>query len=138
MNFYSLRKAYSHDLGLDGKHFTAYNMNSGSFGGSREREMIIVQSMDGKLQIFEQSANAFTRQIADCLLPGPVAYIPKVDAFVTVNHACQAECYRYQVLASSQSDIGGKEAESKTSGQKISPVFLKCFSGTVIGSTRLI
>jgi len=91
-------------------------MNSGSFGGSREREMIIVQSMDGKLQIFEQSANAFTRQIADCLLPGPVAYIPKVDAFVPVNHACQAECYRYQVLASSQSDIGGKEAESKTSG----------------------
>eukprot|EP01032_Pedospumella_encystans_P011289 gene11289-13134_t len=114
VNFYSLRKAYAHDLGLDGKHFTAYNMNSGSFGGARDREMIIVQSMDGKLQIFEQSANAFTRQMADCLIPGPVAYVPKVDAFVTVNHACQAECYRYQVLASSQADIGAKEAESKS------------------------
>lgn len=116
VNFYSLRKAYAHDLGLDGKHFTAYNMNSGSFGGARDREMIIVQSLDGKLQIFEQSANAFTRQMADCLIPGPVAYVPKVDAFVTVNHACQAECYRYQVLASSQADIGSKEAESKSAG----------------------
>jgi len=123
VNFYSLRKAYAHDLGLDGKHFTAYNMNSGSFGGARDREMIIVQSMDGKLQIFEQSANAFTRQMADCLIPGPVAYVPKVDAFVTVNHACQAECYRYQVLASSQADIGAKEAESKSSGNFVLSFF---------------
>jgi Bardet-Biedl syndrome 9 protein len=91
-------------------------MNSGCFGGSRDREMIVVQSMDGKLQIFEQSANAFTRQIADCLLPGPVAYVPKVDAFVTVNHACQAECYRYQVLASSSADIGSKDTDAKGTG----------------------
>jgi Bardet-Biedl syndrome 9 protein len=116
VNFYSLRRAYAHDLGLEGKHFTAYNMNSGSFGGSRDRDMIVVQSLDGKLQIFEQSANAFTRQIADCLLPGPVAYVPKVDAFVTVNHACQAECYRYQVLASSQTDIGSKDVDAKGTG----------------------
>jgi Bardet-Biedl syndrome 9 protein len=117
VNFYSLRRAYAHDLGVDGKHFTAYNMNSGCFGGSRDREMIVVQSLDGKLQIFEQSANAFTRQIADCLLPGPVAYVPKVDAFVTVNHACQAECYRYQVLASSSSDIGSKDTDAKGTGK---------------------
>jgi Bardet-Biedl syndrome 9 protein len=57
----------------------------------------MVQSLDGKLQIFEQSANAFTRQLVDCLLPGPMAYLPKLDAFVTTNYACQAECYRYQV-----------------------------------------
>eukprot|EP01038_Epipyxis_sp_PR26KG_P016237 gene16237-22098_t len=106
-NYYSLNRSYQHDLGVDGgKHFTAFNMTSGSFGGVRNREMIIVQSMDGKIQIFEQSANAFTRQLVDCLLPGPISYIPKIDAFVTVNHACLAECYRYQVLASSQSDIG--------------------------------
>jgi Bardet-Biedl syndrome 9 protein len=114
VNFYTLRKAYSHDLGIDGKHFTAFSMHSGFFGGSRDREMIAVQSMDGKIQIFEQSAVAFSRQIADCLLPGPIAYVPKVDAFVTVNHACQAECYRYHVLASSQADIGSKDVDSKS------------------------
>jgi Bardet-Biedl syndrome 9 protein len=96
-NYHQLTKFYEHNLGLEGKHFTAYNMTSGPFGGVRGREMIVVQSMDGKLQIFEQSANAFTRQLVDCLLPGPIAYLPKLDAFVTTNYACQAECYRYQV-----------------------------------------
>ena len=79
--------------------------------------MFIVQSIDGKLQILEQSANAFTRQLADCLIPGPVAYIPKVDGFVTVNHAAHAECYRYQVLASSQSDIGGSKDAKAAAGE---------------------
>eukprot|EP01035_Chromulina_nebulosa_P028739 gene28739-37984_t len=60
--------------------------------------MFLVQSMDGKIQIFEQSANAFSRQLLDCLIPGPVSYVPKLDAFVTVNHSTQAECYRYQIL----------------------------------------
>jgi Bardet-Biedl syndrome 9 protein len=92
-----MRKAYEHELGVEGKHFTAYNMTSGSFGGARGRDMFMVQSLDGKLQIFEQSATAFTRQLVDCLLPGPVAYLPRLDAFVSTNYACQAECYRYQV-----------------------------------------
>ena len=30
-------------------------------------------------------------------ITGPVSYVPKLDAFVTVNHSTQAECYRYQV-----------------------------------------
>ena len=100
-----MRKAYEHNLGLDGgKHFTAFNMTSGPFGGVRGRDMILVQSLDGKLQVFEQSANAFTRQLVDCLLPGPVAYLSRMDAFVTTNYACQSECYRYQVLAASSGE----------------------------------
>lgn len=97
-NYHVMRKAYEHVLGIEGKHFTAYNMTSGPFGGARGRDMFMVQSLDGKLQIFEQSANAFTRQLVDCLLPGPIAYLPRLDAFVSTNYACQAECYRYQVL----------------------------------------
>lgn len=50
-NFYTLDKLYEHDLGLGGKHFTAFNMTSGNFGGVMKREMIIVQSLDGKLQV---------------------------------------------------------------------------------------
>ena len=81
-------------------------MTSGYFGGVQGREMIMVQSLDGKLQIFEQSANAFTRQQVDCILPGPVAYLSKIDAFVTTNYSCHAECYRYNVLANAQADVG--------------------------------
>eukprot|EP01039_Chlorochromonas_danica_P000897 gene894-978_t len=113
VNFHTLQKLYKHDLGVGGKHFTAYNMCHGPFGGSRGRDMILVQSLDGKLQIFEQSANAFSRQLVECLIPGPIAYLPKLDAFITTNHACQAECYRYQVLASSQGDVGVKSSDLK-------------------------
>ena len=109
--FHSLQKCYVHDLGIDGKHFSAHNMTSGSFGGTQDRDMIIVQSMDGKLQIFEQSAVAFTRQFIDCLVPGPMAYMARLDAFVTVNHATHAICYRYQVIASAQTDLGNKNRD---------------------------
>jgi Bardet-Biedl syndrome 9 protein len=117
-SYYALQKCYEHNLGLDGKHFTAYNMISGPFGGVRGRDMILVQSLDGKLQIFEQSANAFTRQLVDCLVPCPITYLPKLDSFVATNYACHAECYRYQVLASSQTDIGTNGSRgSTTTGQ---------------------
>ena len=112
-SFFSLQKCYSHDLGVDGKHFSAFNMTAGLFGGILDREMIIVQSMDGKLQIFDQSALAFTRQFIDCLVPGPLAYLPRLDAFVTVNHATHAICYRYQVIASAQTDLGNKNSASR-------------------------
>ena len=103
-SYYELEKLYDHDLGIHGKHFTAFNMVCGSFGGTRNRDMIIVQSMDGKLQIFDSAAVAFTGQLNDCLLPGPMAYLPRVDAFVIANYACRLECVRYQVMLSSLQD----------------------------------
>jgi hypothetical protein len=42
-SYYVLEKLYEHDLGLEGKHFTAYNMTHGPFGGVRGRDMILVQ-----------------------------------------------------------------------------------------------
>lgn len=114
INFYLLEKLYGHNLGMDGKHFTAYNMTVGPFGGSDGRDMIMVQSMDGKLQIFEQSAHAFTRQLVDCLVPGPIFYVPHQDSFVTTNYAARIECYKYHVLANSQTEIGGKESKESS------------------------
>jgi Bardet-Biedl syndrome 9 protein len=104
-------------------------MTYGTFGGVRAKDMIMVQSMDGKLQIFEQSAHAFSRQLIDCLIPGPIIYLPKLDAFVTVNYAGVAECYRYQVLASSQGEIGEKK-ESK--GESKSDNRIKSVKSTVV------
>ena len=46
------------------------------------------------------------RQFSDCLVPGPLVYVNRIDAFVTSTYACRAECYKYQALASAQSDIG--------------------------------
>lgn len=112
-SFFSLQKSYTHDLGIEGKHFSAHNMAAGLFGGILGREMLIVQSLDGKLQIFDQSAVAFTRQFIDCLVPGPLAYLPRLDAFVTVNHATRAICYRYQVIASAQTDLGHKASANR-------------------------
>ena len=53
--------------------------------------MIVVQSLDGKLQIFEQTANAFTRQFVDCLYVCVCIYI------------CVCECLAHMSLAMSYS-----------------------------------
>ena len=31
-NYFTLIKSYEHPLGINGEHFTAFNMTSGSFG----------------------------------------------------------------------------------------------------------
>lgn len=101
INFYSLEKLYEHNLGVEGKHFTSFNMIRGSYHGVAGKEIIIVQSMDGKLQVFDQSSAAFTSQLIDCVLPGPICYFPRIDAIVTTTNANFLECYSYQTLASS-------------------------------------
>lgn len=111
INFYNLEKLYEHNLGPDGKHFTAFNMAHGPFGGQEGRDMFLIQSVDGKMQVFEQSSHAFTRQLMDCLMPGPITFIPCQDAFVTANFANRVECYCYQVLAHAQTDIGSRETD---------------------------
>lgn len=115
VSFHQMRKEYEHQLGINGEHFTAYNMTSGTLCGTKDSEMIIVQSMDGKVQVFDQQNDAFVRQLVDCLLPGPVTYVPKIDSFLTVTHACSAECYRYQILVN---DIGsgGERGEKGSNG----------------------
>lgn len=50
-SYYSLEKAYEHVLGVDGAgHFTSFNMTHGGFGGV-PRDLLCVQSMDGRLQV---------------------------------------------------------------------------------------
>lgn len=115
ISYYSLAKQYEHRLGEEGKHFTAYCMTVGPFGGVIGRDMIMVQSLDGKLQVFEQTVDAFSRQLVDCLFPGPLIYLTKLDAFVTSTYAARLECYRYQVLVNAQSDIGSESKGNETS-----------------------
>lgn len=80
-------------------------MISGPFGHIKDHDLILVQSLDGKFQIFEQASHLLTRQLVNCFIPGPLIYVPKIDSFVLVTCNGTVECYRYQVLVSSQDDI---------------------------------
>eukprot|EP00903_Cladosiphon_okamuranus_P007654 g7422.t1 len=102
-SYFDLVKAYEHVLGVEGGgHFTSCNMTHGGFGGV-SRDLLCVQSMDGRLQIFEQDAHAFTRRLNGILAPGPLCYVAKIDAFV-VGNEMGVDCYKYQALAASQED----------------------------------
>ncbi|RYY71596.1 hypothetical protein EON63_21575 [archaeon] len=39
--------------GIHGQHFTAFNMMAGTFGRTNARDMIAVQSLDGKIQVMK-------------------------------------------------------------------------------------
>lgn len=132
---YKLEKHYDNLLGLDGEHFSAFCMCTGVFGNGGGQEMIIVQSIDGKLQIFEGQNLVFTRQFVDCLYPGPLEYLQSLDAFVTVNTACEAQCVRYQNFVSSQKDIGANsDAGGKTGSFGITAMKSNVFEwSTVVG-----
>eukprot|EP00752_Nemacystus_decipiens_P002953 g2744.t1 len=116
-SYFDLVKAYEHGLGVEGGgHFTSCNMTHGGFGGV-SRDLLCVQSMDGRLQIFEQDAHAFTRRLNGILAPGPLCYVAKIDAFV-VGNEMGVDCYKYQALAASQEsrETGKGEGISATRG----------------------
>lgn len=103
-----LARAYEHGLGISGQHFTAFNMACGSFGGAG-RDLLAVQSMDGRLQVFEQDAPGFTRRLGDALLPGPLLYVADGDLLVSCSAENFVEAYRYGALLSAE-DGGGRRA----------------------------
>lgn len=49
------------------------------------------------MQIFEQDTHAFTRRLNGVLVPGPMCYVAKIDAFVVGNSQMGVDCYKYQV-----------------------------------------
>uniref|UniRef100_A0A8C4TFD3 PTHB1 N-terminal domain-containing protein n=1 Tax=Erpetoichthys calabaricus TaxID=27687 RepID=A0A8C4TFD3_ERPCA len=63
------------------------------------RDFICIQSMDGILMFFEQESFSFSRFLPGFLLPGPLSYNPRTDAFITVSSLRQVENYKYQTLA---------------------------------------
>ena len=95
-----------HTLALEYEHrleHTAANMCAGRFGGSR-LEQLCVQSMDGQLKIFEQETLAFARYLPGFLLPGPLAYDPRLDAFITCSSTFELECYSHAALAAAAAE----------------------------------
>ncbi|CAM9743902.1 unnamed protein product [Chrysoparadoxa australica] len=111
-SYHTLSRCYETPLGVGGDHFTAYNMTYGPFGGVK-RDLIAVQSMDGRLQVMEQDAHAFTRRLDRVLLPGPLIYVARIDSFLVCNSEEAIDCYKYSVLATSQLENGGRGQSKK-------------------------
>lgn len=103
-SYFKLTPRYEHLLGIDGEHFTAFNMLCGPFGSTAnartDRDHLCVQSLDGRLQFFEQDRFAFIQPLNNNFIPGAICYVPGMDAIIAATSDLQIECYRYQVLAS--------------------------------------
>ncbi|XP_022534824.2 protein PTHB1 isoform X3 [Astyanax mexicanus] len=114
---YQLRLIYEHNL-----QRTACNMTYGPFGGVTGHHFICIQSMDGMLMFFEQESYAFGRFLPGFLLPGPLCYCARTDAFITVSSTRQVECYRYEALAvaTDADTLQDSEQQSKSSGKRLS------------------
>ncbi|KAF4138218.1 PTHB1 C-terminus [Phytophthora infestans] len=130
-NYFKITLRYEHLLGIDGEHFTAYNFIYGPFGSPSlhsgtgapqrsERDHLCVQSLDGRLQFFEQDRFAFLQPLNNNFLPGAICYAANMDAVIAATSDLQLECYRYQVLASASLkkkrnalDEDGKEDRQK-------------------------
>ncbi|GMH86005.1 hypothetical protein TL16_g10406 [Triparma laevis f. inornata] len=117
-NTLSLRKCYEHGLGVRGKHFTAANMCKGGFGRDELREGICVQSLDSRVQIFDLDVESFSRRLVGGLLPGPIVYHEKLDAFITFNSLLDVECYSFSALASAKDTNEEDEEEDKLANLK--------------------
>lgn len=124
---WQVRTVYEHAL-----HRTAFNFTFGPFGRVSDKDLLCVQSVDGALSIFEQESFAFTRFLPDSLLPGPLAYVPSTDSFLTVSSLRQAETYKYQMLAVAADVKSKEEAQALKSGKRV-----KCDWAFNLGETAV-
>jgi Bardet-Biedl syndrome 9 protein len=87
-------------------------------------EYICVQSMDGMLTIYEYESESASCFLPNCLIPGPLKYVPKTDSFVTVGSTWQLESYKYQTLAtSSKATYESSSSPDKKGIRKILPEY---------------
>lgn len=121
-SYFKLTQRYEHVLGVDGEHFTAFNMICGPFGASsagaaRDRDHLCVQSLDGRLQFFEQDRVAFIQPLNQNLVPGALCYAPGMDAVIAETSDLQIECYRYQVLAQASMKKRNNKLDDEDGGE---------------------
>ncbi|KAM9723086.1 protein PTHB1 [Menidia menidia] len=115
---YQMKLVYEHNL-----QRTACNMAYGTFGGVTGHHSLCIQSMDGMLMFFEQDSYSFGRFLPGFLLPGPLAYNPRTDSFLTVSSARQLESYKYETLAVATDAETRQDSDLplKTAGKRLTP-----------------
>uniref|UniRef100_A0A3Q1G407 Bardet-Biedl syndrome 9 n=1 Tax=Acanthochromis polyacanthus TaxID=80966 RepID=A0A3Q1G407_9TELE len=115
---YQMKLVYEHNL-----QRTACNMTYGTFGGVTGHHSLCIQSMDGMLMFFEQDSYSFGRFLPGFLLPGPLAFNPRTDSFLTVSSARQLESYKYETLAVATEAESRQDPDLplKTGGKRLMP-----------------
>lgn len=113
LQYYNLQQLYDHKL-----QRTAFNMCYGPFGGVAGRDFICVQSMDGQVSFFHGETLAFARFLNSVLVPGPLCYVPSIDAFCTSSSTMEVHCYSYRQLGASSGD---KEEDKYGGGNMLGP-----------------
>ena len=82
----------------------AANMCHGAFGSGRNGQHgILVQALDGQLYVFEGGQQVHVTFFDDFLMPGPLAYLPSTDSFVTCASSYELHSYSYaSIIQASQ------------------------------------
>ncbi len=57
-------------------------------------EYICVQTLDGVLFVFEYERQSMVKSLPNTYLPGPLCYLSRLDAFLTVSSNYHLECYK--------------------------------------------
>ncbi|CAG7831161.1 unnamed protein product [Allacma fusca] len=140
---YKITLLYEHKLKR-----LAFNMCSGPFGKgvtstadlslqSKERHFICVQSLDGTLSFFEHEVFTFSRYLPGFLLPGPLAYVPPWDSFLTVTSSWNLQCFKYSSLVMSKDDANVQTQETAV-GKKLNPEWSYSIGEEPIGSLQVL
>lgn len=61
---------------------------------SSNHEYICVQTLDGVLFVFEYERQSMVKSLPNTYLPGPICYLSRLDAFLTVSSNYHLECYK--------------------------------------------
>jgi len=61
---------------------------------SANDEYICVQTLDGVLFVFEYERQSMVKSLPNTYLPGPLCYLSRLDAFLTVSSNYHLECYK--------------------------------------------
>ncbi|XP_035705356.1 protein PTHB1-like isoform X2 [Folsomia candida] len=125
----------------------AFNMCCGPFGhgtsfaktnkdrpSKSKRRFICVQSLDGTLSFFEQELFTFCRYLPGFLLPGPLAYVPAWDSFITASW--NVVCFKYTSLAMSKDDQ--QQSQDTSVGKRLTPDWSFCIGEECIGDIKVL
>ncbi|XP_071550345.1 protein PTHB1 isoform X2 [Panulirus ornatus] len=113
-----LTTAYQHKLQRN-----AHSFITGPFGGVKGKDYIAVQSLDGCITVFEQESYGFSSFLPGFLFPGPITYVSKSDALITVSSDWCLQCFKYQAVAvatDNEKDNSNSNNSSK-GGKRLTP-----------------
>lgn len=121
------------------------NSSSSSSSTNRKKHFICVQSLDGTLSFFEQEVYTFSCYLPNFLLPGPIAYVPESDSFLTVSSGWHLECFKYSHLLlinentnTNDEQRASVQTQESTLGKRLSPEWSFSLGEEAICETKVL